>query len=173
MPRVLVSAPLAARSLWITTKRVGGSLRTGPRLKTGKLAYGHGGRIIFQEETMQHPMAIRAILATHLSPEGRKKLRDYEKAIFKDLPGRYLQGFEIVRCMKFPPKNPTDQEISQMENLWQKNEREQLWPGQQFESNHPEVIALSKLEEIWAWEDWAINQFVKWVSSPIEPQQIN
>jgi hypothetical protein len=120
-----------------------------------------------------HPMVVRAILAIHLSPAGRGKLRDYERRILADQPGRYLTGFEITRCMKNKPNNPTDQELGRMESLWRDYERNQMRGGWELEREHPEVVPRDKLDEIYAWEDYAIEEYVRWMSEPFPAQQIS
>lgn len=59
-----------------------------------------------------------------------------------------------------------------MESLWSEYERQQLWPGQQFEEEHNDVVPRSKLEEIWAWEDYAVGEYVRWLGEVLEPQLI-
>lgn len=119
-----------------------------------------------------HPMAVRAILATQISPEGRSKLRDYESRIFKAQPGRYLTGFEIVNCMKVKPKNPSDQEISRMDSLWFEYQKTQQRGGWDLEEQHPEVVELTRMEEIWAWEDYAVQHYLSWMSDRFVAQAI-
>lgn len=120
---------------------------------------------------MLHPMVVRAILVTQISTAGLEKLRDYEKSVM-GMDGRYLQGSEICWCMKAPPKNPTDIVIGWFEALWLAYEREQEWTGRSFEEQHPEIVPRTRLEEIYAWEDYARDHYVRWMSRPMDPQQI-
>ncbi len=112
-----------------------------------------------------HPMAARAFLAIHLSPEGREKLRAYEQSVLGN-NGRYLTGFEIVRLLRKRPDNPQEHEVQRMEDLWMRYERDHLWPARRFEEEHPEVLGLTKLEEIYEWEDYAVGQFLKVTVNP-------
>ncbi len=112
-----------------------------------------------------HPMAARAFLAIHLSPGGREKFRAYEQSVVGQ-SGRYLTGFEIVRCLQKRPENPQEHEAQKMEDLWIRYEKEHLWPARRFEEEHPEVVPLSKLEEIYEWEDYAVGQYLKVTVKP-------
>lgn len=48
-----------------------------------------------------------------------------------------------------------------MEDLWRDYAKKELSVSQAFEETHPEVVPRTKLEEVWAWEDWAIEHFVR------------
>ena len=114
------------------------------------------------------PMSARAFLALILKKSTRQDIldiiRDFEK---RNLPSeRYLQGSEICRYLrrigsknirnKIELTNPSADQVSAVGNLWKEYERNVIWPGEQFEHEHPkDVAALSKQEQIHRWEDWA------------------
>lgn len=56
-----------------------------------------------------------------------------------------------------------------MENLWFEYAKTQQHSGWDLEKQHPEVVPRSRLEEIWAWEDYAIARFVDWIQD-LEPR---
>ena len=118
-------------------------------------------------------MIARVFLMSQLSPGGLEKFRDYEKSAMIPFPARYLQGSEIAKGMKNPPKNPTETEVSWMQNLWENYRRNELRSSVEFEEQHSEVVARTKLEEIYAWENYAMRQYVKWLGQPFEPQQLS
>lgn len=66
--------------------------------------------------------------------------------------------------MKNKPINPSEEHLAWMETLWRNYERNQEQMGRQFEEEHPEVTPLTRLEEIWAWEDYAMREYLQWVS---------
>lgn len=103
-----------------------------------------------------HPMVARAFLNMQLTPNGRERIRAYEKRL---PPGRYLQGFEVSRLLNLKPK-PVDESMgTEMEALWVRYATTQLNASHAFEEEHPEVRPLSKAEEVHAWEDWALQNF--------------
>lgn len=46
-----------------------------------------------------------------------------------------------------------------MDNLWRQYLRMVIWPGEQFEEQHPEVEPKRLSEKIKDWEDYAIENF--------------
>lgn len=59
-----------------------------------------------------------------------------------------------------------------MEEIWNEYRRTQERSGFDLEQQHPELVSRTKLEEIWAWEDFAVAQYVVWISDRFEPQLI-
>lgn len=114
------------------------------------------------------PMVARAMLMSQLSSSGLEKLRAYEKQSFKDQPGRYLQGFEICKLMKNKAANPSERMISALEQIWADYDSRVMSISRKFEEEHHEVVPRTKLEEIWAWEDYAIKHAEKWSDSLVE-----
>lgn len=74
--------------------------------------------------------------------------------------------------MKNPPKSPAENDIARMDALWLDYQRTQGRAGQELETQHPEVEPRSRLDEIYAWEDYAVNEYSKWLSDKFEPQLI-
>ena len=105
-----------------------------------------------------HPMAARALITIHLSPDERKRLRVYEKSL---PPGRYLQGFELCRMFHLALKTVPERDSLQMEDLWGRWGRTELAIEQRREDQDRSIIPRSKQEEIHAWEDWALDKFVE------------
>jgi hypothetical protein len=52
-------------------------------------------------------------------------------------------------------------EIGRMESLFFQYERENLASGRKLEEENAEVVPLTPLEEVWAWEDFAVRQYVR------------
>lgn len=77
----------------------------------------------------------------------------------------------MIRCLKSAPKNPTDDEVERVDHLFFTYDRTQIRAGDQLEMEHPEVSKRTKLEEIWAWEDYAIRQFSAWVKESFEASE--
>jgi hypothetical protein len=48
-----------------------------------------------------------------------------------------------------------------MESLWKRYAVTQLNPNNAFEETHPEVVPHSRVEEIHAWEDWAMENYAE------------
>jgi len=55
--------------------------------------------------------------------------------------------------------------VSRLEKLWADYEKNQMGASRRLEEEHPEVLPRTKLEEIWAWEDYAAHESVKWSES--------
>jgi hypothetical protein len=110
-----------------------------------------------------HPLAARAFLMTHLSHDGLKKFRVYERSAMIKTPNRYLQGFEIVRCMKSPPPNPTPEEVARMESLLKDYEWRKRKSNEEFTATHPEALEKEELDKIYEWEDYAIRNHGLWI----------
>ena len=116
-------------------------------------------------------MSARAFLVFQLREAGRSDLlaliRNYERS--GALPaGRYLTGIEICRYLeqigkkkpsnRVPLVNPDETQVEMMDSLWRKYRATQLETGRAFEETHPDLRALTMVEEIHAWEDWACEQ---------------
>lgn len=56
------------------------------------------------------------------------------------------------------PKPVPDMDITAMESLWKRYATTDLNAGRAFEEQH-DVVARSKVEEIHAWEDWALANY--------------
>lgn len=69
--------------------------------------------------------------------------------------------------MKNKPVNPSAQVIDKLEVLWVDYERTQMGVGRRLEQEHSEVIPTTKLEDIWAWEDYASRESVLWAENLI------
>lgn len=67
--------------------------------------------------------------------------------------------------MKNIPTNPTERMIKKLEELWQNYERVEMASGRKFEEEHPEIVPRTRLEEVWAWEDYAKNNSDKWLEN--------
>lgn len=101
------------------------------------------------------PMSARAFLALQINLSGQgnlEKMRDYEKSL-KLPPGRYLMGSEIARWMKMRLpnaiiQNPMESESNYMDSLWV-----------DFDKNRRHLSPQLSLQEIHAWEDWAIENY--------------
>ena len=52
-----------------------------------------------------------------------------------------------------------------MESLWSEYAQTQIDAGVRFEEEHPELEPRTKIEEIHAWEDFAIHRFMHWITS--------
>lgn len=52
-----------------------------------------------------------------------------------------------------------------MDNLWMEYERGSYrrW---EFQQAHPEIQERTRLEEIYAWEDYAIKNYMRWIDIP-------
>lgn len=68
-------------------------------------------------------------------------------------------------------KNPSDIDLQAMESLLQEW-RNQNISADKFELEHPEIVAQTFLERIWAWEDFAIFNFVRKAQNLLAPQQV-
>ncbi len=53
-----------------------------------------------------------------------------------------------------------------MDDLYHKYERSLWHSNENFEAMHPDLVEKTKLEEIWDWEDYAIEQWLKILSDP-------
>lgn len=103
-----------------------------------------------------HPMVARAFIYKLLSDKQKESLKGFERRLEK---GRYLQGFEICQMFRLKPDPVPEEETDRMQNLWMSYERETIWKGEQFEQEHSEVVPLSRLEQIWNWQEWASRYF--------------
>jgi len=116
------------------------------------------------------PQSARAFLTGQIMKAGRPDIvtaiRDYEKS--KLPPGRYLTGFEIcqwlIRTLRksFKPPleivNPNEEETEKMDALWKRYRATELAVSESFETEHPDLVPLSKAEQIHRWEDWACEE---------------
>lgn len=117
------------------------------------------------------PMVARAFLAIHLSPAGREKFRNLERAMIARQPLRHLMPFEICSLMKEKPKNPTDQEIARMESLWRDYERHNTQQSWAFDD--PETIGKAPIDAVYSWEDHAIESYMRWIDIPISVSPVS
>src|SRR3990167_7563540 len=114
------------------------------------------------------PMTARALLTLRLSPEQREKLRKHEKTL---PPGRYLQGFEICRMFGIKVGEIAEDQISELESLYRRWEREILWKANNIEDKRHGAVCVpttgawckcrTRQEEIHEWENFSIENFGK------------
>lgn len=120
---------------------------------------------------MVHPMTARACLILKLSQEKlgwKEKLRGYENK----LPlGRCLTGFEILMMFRMTGWTVPDEQSSEIEQLYQRWERDILWKANNMESNRHEKLCAgivkpgewckcrTRQEEIHEWEDWILDNY--------------
>lgn len=60
-----------------------------------------------------------------------------------------------------------------MDQLWFEYERVQLGAGRRLEEEHPEVIGLTRIQEIYAWEDYAIERYMHWIDIPMSANPVS
>lgn len=70
--------------------------------------------------------------------------------------------------MKNKPVNPSEMSIKKLEDLYQNYERTVMVSSRQFEEEHPELVPRTRLEEVWAWEDYARSNSDRWLENSYE-----
>ena len=112
-------------------------------------------------------MVIRAWLAKQMGWPEMLRIREGERKIFGcEKTGRCLTGFEIVRLLGQKVKNPSELEAQSLWKMFLDYEHKELWKRQQIEEiKHERECSptgkcgcASKLDEIYAWEDYVTKE---------------